>query len=381
MDATDVNKSQQERGYAVNFSASLARFVAGLFIVVSAQVASAAPEVLIAFGDSLSDRKNLLIDSAAQTGGQLVAPPPTRYLDGRFSNGPIWLELLADSLGQGTELRASREIPQAQIQSALLDGDVSVSYAYGGSVTGEGTSTTPDGLFEVPGLRQQVLDVTVDLDGARAPAGALFSLWAGSNDYLFALEAGTDPVAFVGEVVSNIGTSVNALYEVGARKFLLPNLSRIGDVPLVSAFEQLQGLPSGSLSDQLNQLTLAHNALLDATVDQLRASLPGVEIVELDVFVLGEQAGGMLPLLPGPASGCLFANVGIGNPATCAEFVDPATPAGFFWDELHPSAVVHQILAAAAIQAVPVPAVIWLMVGGFVGLLSLRRRRARMVWS
>jgi phospholipase/lecithinase/hemolysin len=357
----------------VKFFGSSARWLAGLFVLASFQAAFAAPQFVIAFGDSLSDRKNLLIDSAQQTGGQLVAPPPTRYLDGRFSNGQIWLELLAGALGQGSQLRASQEIPSGQIQSALLSRDVSVSYAYGGSVTAAGTSTTPDGLFEVRGLRQQVADFIVDLDGAKAPVDALYSLWAGSNDYLFALEAGTDPIAFVGEVVFNIGASVNALYEVGARKFLLPNLSPIGDVPLVSAFEMLQGLPPGALGGQLNQLTLAHNALLGATVDELRA-LPEIEIVELDVFALSAQAGGVLPLLPGPASGCLFAPVGIGDPATCGVPVDPNTPAGFFWDELHPTAAVHQILAAAAIQAVPLPGVIWLLVGGFVGLLSLRRR-------
>ncbi|MCB1774225.1 MAG: SGNH/GDSL hydrolase family protein [Gammaproteobacteria bacterium] len=359
----------------MKFSGSLARLVVGVIVLLSAQAASAAPQVVIAFGDSLSDRKNLLIDSATQTGGALVAPPPTRYLDGRFGNGPIWLELLAGSLGQGSELRASQEIPADLVQSALLSGSVSVSYAYGGSVTGLGTTTTPDGLFQVPGLRQQVAEFAIDLDGARAPAGALYSLWAGSNDYLFALDSGTDPVAFVGQVVFNIGASVNALYELGARKFLLPNLSQIGDVPLVSAFEALQGLPAGSLGTQLNQLTLAHNALLDATVDQLRATLPGIDIVELDVFALSEQAGGLLPLVPGPASGCLFANVGIGDPATCLEFVDPATPAGFFWDELHPSALVHQVLGAAAVQAVPAPAGIWLLVAGTAGLLIRRRRR------
>lgn len=363
----------------MKFSGLPARLFAGFIVFVSAQAVSAAPGVVIAFGDSLSDRKNLLIDSATQTGGVLVAPPPTRYLDGRFSNGPIWLELLAGSLGQGSELRASQEIPTDLVQSALLSGSVSVSYAYGGSVTGEGTSTTPDGLFQVPGLRQQVAEFAVDLGGAPAPSGALYSLWAGSNDYLFALDSGTDPVAFVGEVVFNIGASVNALYEMGARKFLLPNLSQIGNVPLVSAFEALQGLPPGSLGTQLNQLTLAHNALLDATVDQLRATLPGIDIVELDVFALSEQSGGLLPLVPGPASGCLFSNVGIGDPATCMEYVDPATPAGFFWDELHPSAVVHQILASAAIQAVPAPAGIWLLIVGAAGFLAFRRRRAR-IW-
>ena len=48
---------------------------------------------LFVFGDSLSDSGNI----SALTGGLIPASPP--YFNGRFSNGPIWVEHLAPALG------------------------------------------------------------------------------------------------------------------------------------------------------------------------------------------------------------------------------------------------------------------------------------------
>src|SRR6516164_3574154 len=47
---------------------------------------------LIVFGDSISDTGNGFLF----TGGVATAPP---YFDGHFSNGPMWVEVLADRLG------------------------------------------------------------------------------------------------------------------------------------------------------------------------------------------------------------------------------------------------------------------------------------------
>src|SRR4029453_12923135 len=46
---------------------------------------------IIVFGDSLSDTGNFY----HLTGGF----PPAPYANGRFSNGPLWIEYLADDLG------------------------------------------------------------------------------------------------------------------------------------------------------------------------------------------------------------------------------------------------------------------------------------------
>ena len=74
---------------------------------------------LVVFGDSLSDTGNLFKVSEG------LFPPSPPYFEGRFSNGNLVVDLLADSL----EL--------AENQSFLEDGS---NYAFGGAQTGEGTS-------------------------------------------------------------------------------------------------------------------------------------------------------------------------------------------------------------------------------------------------
>src|SRR4051812_8541313 len=63
---------------------------------------------LVVLGDSLSDTGNLF----AATGGAI---PPSPYYLGRFSNGPVWVEYLAEALDVPFE-----------------------DYAYGGAKTDEG---------------------------------------------------------------------------------------------------------------------------------------------------------------------------------------------------------------------------------------------------
>ena len=78
------------------------RFILGAFsaLVIStlsltfADRAVAFDQIFV-FGDSLSDTGNVLIGSDGTT------PDPNAYFEGRFSNGPVWIERLASS-GQKT---------------------------------------------------------------------------------------------------------------------------------------------------------------------------------------------------------------------------------------------------------------------------------------
>ena len=62
----------------------------GAAILMTSVSAGAMP--IVAFGDSLSDTGNVSI----LTGGAL--PPAPYYFEGRFSNGPIWLDQLGAAL-------------------------------------------------------------------------------------------------------------------------------------------------------------------------------------------------------------------------------------------------------------------------------------------
>src|SRR3954468_23295035 len=69
--------------------------IAGWLVVAAICVAPvlADPMHIVAFGDSLSDTGNV----AVLTKG--VIPPSSFYFNGRFSNGPIWLDRLGFALG------------------------------------------------------------------------------------------------------------------------------------------------------------------------------------------------------------------------------------------------------------------------------------------
>ncbi len=62
-------------------------------IIVSRSAQSATFDSIVAFGDSLSDKGNLY----SLTGDTIPPSPP--YYQGRFSNGPVWVEDVAKYLG------------------------------------------------------------------------------------------------------------------------------------------------------------------------------------------------------------------------------------------------------------------------------------------
>ena len=83
---------------------------------------------LIIFGDSLSDTGNVFI----VTGGALPSQSAGPYAGGRFSNGPLWVETLANGLGLPTSA-----------SPFLVGGN---NYAFAGAKTGVG-ATPPDLLL------------------------------------------------------------------------------------------------------------------------------------------------------------------------------------------------------------------------------------------
>lgn len=298
-----------------------------LVACVAAVAAAPASAAVFAFGDSLSDLGN----DRAITGG--LAPPPSRYVDGRFTNNGVWLDYVA--AGLGLEARASR------VGFDPLAEDQLVSFAYGGA--GSGVSNVTPGGFEVPGLIGQVTEFAAS--GAAAGSDDLFIVWSGANDYLLGLP---------GQPVEQIASAVDTLRGLGAENFLIVNLPNLGDTPL-AVDEGAQG--------PLNALTAAHNAALAAEL-----AGPGVTFFDVnslfqaalaDPLAFGFSSG----LAAGPAAGCLF------PPNVCSP-VD--YDGSFFWDELHPSTAAHRLIADAALDALGVPEPSALALFGL-GLLALRR--------
>jgi outer membrane lipase/esterase len=281
---------------------------------------------LYVFGDSLSDTGNISFFFA----GQLPQPP---YYDGRFSNGPNWIDVLAAGLG----LTAMPSYPGG------------TNYAWGGAVTGPG-----GGLLPPFSLVDQASTYLTDAGGVADP-NALYVVWGGGNDVLDENSAGAP---------EHLGSIISSLAAAGAVNFLVPNLPNIGLVPL--------SLMDGS-SAVKEQLSLEFNAELALVIEELSATLP-VNIVTLDVFSLFNTILGA----PGDygfsnwTDVCYDGPLGIGGPGNvCA---DPDSYV--FWDGIHPTAAAHALLAEyalAALSPVPLPAALPLFLAAL-GVLGLRRR-------
>ena len=126
---------------------------------------------LVVFGASESDVGNVYV----ATGHTFPAPP---YFNGRFTNGPNWVDHLAD------ELSLERATP------SILGGD---NFAVGGATTGDGfTGFAPNVGVQINGSETNEIDIDGDgvpdvrIEGYlenNTPSGdELFVIQAGAND-------------------------------------------------------------------------------------------------------------------------------------------------------------------------------------------------------
>jgi phospholipase/lecithinase/hemolysin len=169
--------------------------------------------------------------------------------------------------------------------------------------------------------------------GRRSPApDELFVLWGGTNDFFLGQTNPTLPVEF-------IKSHVLALASAGARNFLVVNLPKY--------------FGNSSLNRRLTQHAEAFNSLLSSALYDVRSTQPELEILELDYFSLFERVRanpaefGFENVIDPACRNCVSAN----------RTVVPNPDAYFFWDDVHPTAAAHRLIADAAyaILAVPEP--------------------------
>jgi phospholipase/lecithinase/hemolysin len=221
------------------------KYVSGIFLAAAMMFGAANTfarpglSSVVVFGDSLSDNGNYyrLVDDLTAHVPQDGAPP-LPYFFGRYSNGPVAVELLAQKL----------EVP--------LD-----DHAVGGALSGLGNE---DPRFPQAGVLGQVQDYVTR--HRRLDDDALYVVWGGANDFLGATNLG-DPAAaqsVIADAVANLSQCLTLLYAHGARHFLVPNLPDLGLIPL----EQ------GPASSQATALSQAFNLALAQAPMSAPSTLP-----------------------------------------------------------------------------------------------------------
>lgn len=290
-------------------------------------VAGAEP-ALFFFGDSLSDAGNVF----QVTGENATVPyepiPATPYAIGghHFSNGKTWAEGFAKAIGQINGGKASLKAPGAF-----------GNYAFGGA------RARPAG--SVPSSSAQV-DLFLR-DYGTAPGDALYVIQFGGNDIRDALQSG--PVAgpaVVLEAVASLVSTIQSLYQAGAREFLVVNAPNLGKTPAAFA---LGAAPQAEAVSHFFNMTLesGFSPLGVPGLMQLEAAMPEIRIYRFDLFALIND------LVAYPAA------YGLSDPfVPCLTFGTGIQPfcrnpdERLFWDALHPTAAAHAILAQEALAAI-----------------------------
>ena len=275
---------------------------------------------VISFGDSLSDSGNVY-----QATG--TSPPPP-YFNGRFSDGPVWNEILATRLG------LTAPTP------SLLGG---TNYAWGGAnTTAAGTS---------PSTTNQISDYIITTDGS-ADRDALYTISTGSND-ISEVGRGVLTRDDLTAAATSVASLVNDLKAAGAESILVLNTPNLGLIPAAT-----DNPTSGTdLSNVFN-----------TTLSTALADISGVEL--LDIFT------GTTEIVANPS---LFGLDNVTDP--CINTAFPDCSKHLFWDGAHPTTAGHALIAEAALlqlnslTSVPLPGALPLMIFGLAGMNLIRKKR------
>jgi phospholipase/lecithinase/hemolysin len=244
-------------------------------------------DALYAFGDSLTD-----------TGRE--PSEPLFHFDGRWSNGPLWVEYLSTRLGFSYNPTNNLAHSGAQTDDTL------------GQVT-QFVPTTP-----------------VDQ--------SLFVVWAGGNDFLQEYDKyWFDDAGWDGQIAYSVGSLSNAvvtLYGKGARFILVPNTVDVTDIPL------LNRLP-GFIRDYLRSKVEQFNRELFVGLDRIQLAYPALNLYRIDVFAMVKD-------FLGHASDLGFTKThvdALGDVTLLDKRFDGPGAKYVFWDPIHPTSKSHGVVA------------------------------------
>jgi len=273
-------------------------FITLVFLLVPVTLCATTPayDNLYVFGDSYCDVGNVYL----ATGG---AEPAFPYYAGRFSNGPIWVDHIAGTLG----------VPLAPSLAGGTD------YAVGGAQV-TAPVQTPQGT--VPSVPQQVL-LYLSQHGGKADPNAVYFIEGGGNDIVNIKTGSPDALGY--QIALGLVQGELLLRQAGARHFIIPNLFNIGLLPAAADHITFATAASTAANLWLNKLLF---------FEQL---LPRVNIIRVDINSL------MNAVIKDSTH---FNFINVTTPCiTNTVCLDPDHT--LFWDTFHPTAFGHSFFAVA----------------------------------
>uniref|UniRef100_A0A0A9EJY5 GDSL esterase/lipase n=1 Tax=Arundo donax TaxID=35708 RepID=A0A0A9EJY5_ARUDO len=350
--------------------------IVAVVLVGAPPAAAACYQRLFSFGDSLADTGNYRFVFGNDSGWQSAALRPPygetffHRATGRFSNGRIVLDFIADALG----------LPFVR---PYLGGRSAEDFACGANfAVGGATALRPD-FFRARGLDtgdtvhldmemkwfRDLLDLLCpgDLAGACSDMmdRSLFLLGEiGGNDYNLPLWLGVPfekVVTFTPNVIAKISSTITELIAVGAKTLVVPGNLPIGCIPsYLTTFKSNKKddyEPETGCIRWLNEFSQYHNKLLMEELEMLRKLHPGVTIIyadyygaAMDIFLYPEQYDIEFPLVAccgggGPYGVSASAGCGIGEYKLC----DNPEKYGS-WDGVHPSEATYRAIAVGLLR-------------------------------
>ena len=291
---------------------------------------------IYAFGDSLSDVGNVYLATNLATGGERPEPGPP-YVDGQFSNGPIWVQDLAEMMS----------LPA--LTPSLINGN---DFAWGGATAGAGAA--------VPSLLDQVGIFLAAKGGA--PSNALYTFSIGAND-LFGVLSGSAQPRGLSQIAGDVAKAAQALELAGARHLMLFGVPNLGLTPMILT----AGAPD--LPAEASSLTRRFN---ETVLADIAAEAPRLAVYYIDAY-------GLLTDVVSDPGRFGFANVTdpcwtgeiagyLGGGSLCSELQDVQNRR-LFWDSAHPTQAAHRLVADAGAG----------LTGVILGFAKFRARKARAV--
>ena len=305
----------------------LVGFTAGVFLIeVVACSAPAAFSALYIFGDGVSSTTN----------NTSLYPSGTNFFGRRFSNGRVWIEVLAQEQGLTNNFWYSTNRLNPVSYTNLTALTTNWSYASNNWSYYDDTSS-------------ELVKNVGNFPAPTSATNALFVVWVNDADFVDDVpNFGTNITQWTNAInlsLTNHFRAVTNLYAKGARTLIMPNAV---DISMIPVYQNYAAANRAFIRQRIIDFNLAFSTTL---MNRIKTNCPGITIYIPDFFSLldnmltnaaafGLTNAGTYALNQNPPYS--FNNLSMAGPG--ANFI--------WWDQTDPTARAHAIMASVAQQLI-----------------------------